>query len=113
MFLAESGDLEQRRSLWAEGECHATRENAVSERSQVCSVRLDGRLGAPSSSAGRRMVELAMYWSNQNSGPTTSKSSTASKPKFTIGCNNLPTIQKLVRRLSSVIEEIKQDGTSQ
>ena len=56
--------------------------------------------------------ELVMYWSNQNSGPTTSRSSTASKPKFTIGCNNLPTIQKLVRRLSSVIEEIKRNGTS-
>ena len=96
-----------------EGECHATKGSVVNARSQVCSVRLDGRLGAPSSSAGRRMGELVMYWSNQNSGPTTSKLSTASKPKFTIGCNNLPMIQKLVRRLSSVIEEIKQDGTSQ
>lgn len=113
MFLAESGDLETRRSPWVEGECHATKGNVVSERSQACSVRLDGRLGAPSSSAGRRMGELVMYWSNQNSGPTTSRSSTASKPKFTIGCNNLPTIQKLVRRLSCAIEEIKQDGTSQ
>ena len=113
MFLAESGDLETRRSPWAEERCHATRGSVVSARYQACSVRLDGRLGAPSSSAGRRMVELAMYWSNQNSGPTTSRSSIASKPKFTIGCNNLQTIQKLVRRLSCAIEEIKPNGTSQ